>query len=393
MSFDQTVRLGDVADINPGLSQTPSSDTPVSLVPMSAVDALTGTTESQERLFGQVSKGLTPFRDGDLLIAKITPCFENGKIAQAQLQHELGFGSTEFHVIRAHPDVAEPRYLLRFLRQERVRRAGEARMTGSGGQRRVPQKFISELALPLPSLAEQRRIAGTLDLVDALRAKRRFAFAQLDTLTQSIFFEMFGDPIRNPMRFPVRAMSDLVDRERPITYGILKPGPDQEEGVRYVRVVDMKDGGIDSSSVRMTSREISASYARSLLREGDLLMSIRGHVGRAAIVPASLDGANITQDTARLAIREVSPLFVRECLRTAALRHWMERHTKGVAVRGINLGDVKKMPIIAPSAGDQRRFEQRVEAIERRAQANRVSLARFDALFASLQDRAFRGEL
>src|SRR5207253_2857111 len=107
----------------------------------------------------QVSKGYTFFRDGDLLLAKITPCFENGKIAQATLNHELGVGSTEFHVIRPDRMRVSDRFLLRFLRQPRIRLSGERRMTGSAGQRRVPEAFISELELPLPPLEERRRIA------------------------------------------------------------------------------------------------------------------------------------------------------------------------------------------------------------------------------------------
>jgi type I restriction enzyme S subunit len=122
-------------------------------------------------------------------------------------------------------------------------------------------------------------------------------------------------------------------------------------------------------------------------------MSIRGHVGRFAVVPPELDGANITQDTARLAIQGVSSVFVRECLRTEAFQRWMAKHTKGVAVRGINLGDVKQMPIILPSQGDQDRFARLAISVDKLKSAHGASLAKLDALFASLQHRAFRGEL
>ncbi len=212
-------------------------------------------------------------------------------------------------------------------------------------------------------------------------------------LRRAIFLDMFGDPIANPQKLPVRAMIDLVDPERPITYGILMPGPAQARGVKYVRVVDMKDGGIDLNGIRSTTEEISNSYRRSLLRTGDLLMSIRGHVGRLAIVPPELDGANTTQDTARLSVIEASPVFVRECLRTQGFQHWMAKHTKGVAVRGINLVDVKLMPIIVPQRASQETFVRRIVAVESVKAECRASLCEFDALFASLQHRAFRGEL
>ena len=177
-------------------------------------------------------------------------------------------------------------------------------------------------------------------------------------------------------------MIDLIDPARPISYGILMPGLDQEEGVKYVRVVDMKNGGIELSTVRQTTAAISNAFRRSLLRPGDLLMSIRGHVGRFAVVPPELEGPNITQDTARLAVQSASPVFVRECLRTEGFQRWMARHTKGVAVRGI-----------LPERAKQDAFADRAAAVAQIEARHRASLAEMDALFAALQHRAFRGEL
>jgi type I restriction enzyme, S subunit len=250
-------------------------------------------------------------------------------------------------------------------------------------------------ALPFvyPPLQEQRRIAEVLDRAEALRAKRRAALGLLDTLTQSIFLDLFGDPIANAKRFPVKPLIDLIDPTRPLSYGILMPGPDQAEGVKYVRVVDMKQGGIDLAGVRKTTEKISNAFRRSLLKPGDLLMSIRGHVGRFAVVPPELDGANITQDTARLAVVGCSSVFIRECLRSLGFQRWMAKHTKGVAVRGINLGDIKLMPIIVPPTDMQNSFAKKANAVEKLKFAQRASLTELDALFASLQHRAFRGEL
>jgi len=252
---------------------------------------------------------------------------------------------------------------------------------------------LARYRFPLPPVAEQRRIAAILDKAHVLRAKRSVALAQLDTLTQSIFLEMFGDPILNPNGFSVRSLIQLVEPSRPISYGILMPGPHIESGVKYVRVVDMKGGAIDLSAIRRTSDEISRAYRRSLLKQGDLLMSIRGHVGRFAIVPKDLEGANITQDTARLAISGASPVFVRECLRSPGVQRWMAKHTKGVAVRGINLSDVKLMPIIVPTNDQQRYFTNAATAVDLLREVEMAALQKANVLFASLQHRAFRGEL
>lgn len=257
----------------------------------------------------------------------------------------------------------------------------------------VSKAVVSKVEVPVPSLSEQRRIAAILDKADELRAKRREALAQLDHLAQSIFVEMFGDPIENSKAFPVKKLIELVDAARPISYGILMPGPDVAAGVLYVRVVDMKNGGIELSGIRRTAHDISSAYKRSLLKRGDLLMSIRGHVGRMAIVPAALEGANITQDSARLAIVGAQALYVRECLRSTGFQRWMAKHTKGVAVRGINLGDVKLMPIPVPPKAVQEEFVERVGAIERVQQQSSVAISQADALFAALRHRAFSGSL
>ncbi len=313
-----------------------------------------------------------------------------GKTAIVRQRDDAAIASS-LVIIRPSSDCSVE-YLYHFLTSPAAKSELHKFDNGSS-QPNLSANSVKNYVLPLPPLAEQRRIAEVLDRTEALRAKRRAALAQLDTLTQSIFLDLFGDPVQNPRGFPVKPMIDLVDPERPISYGILMPGPDQEKGVKYVRVVDMKDGGIDLSGIRKTTEKISNEFRRSLLKPADLLMSIRGHVGRFAVVPPELDRANITQDTARLAIRGASSIFVRECLRTLGFQRWMAKHTKGVAVRGINLGDVKRMPMILPPREDQEDFSRHAIAIEKLRNTHRASLTELDALFAVLQQRAFRGEL
>ena len=370
-------KLTDIAELNPALGKRLPAEELISFVPMASLSAESASVETtQDRPYAEVAKGFTPFIDGDVLVAKITPCFENGKIAQARLPRPHGFGSTEFHVVRARSGVAESRYLHHYLRLEEVRANGQRRMTGSAGQRRVPASFLADLALPLPPLEEQRRIAAILDQAETLRTQRRTALALLDSLTQSLFLEMFGGATENSNIYPISSLVDLVDARRPISYGILMPGPDVNDGVKYVRVVDMKDGGIRLSSIRRTTYEISNSFKRSTLSFGDLLISIRGHVGRVAVIPPELDGANITQDSARLAITGANPIYVRECLRTPVLQRWMAKHTKGIAVRGINLGDLKMMPIPLPPRHLQDEFGEQAVAIDQLGKVcvNRASM-------------------
>jgi type I restriction enzyme S subunit len=294
----------------------------------------------------------------------------------------FGIGADGLKVLRPSSEL-DPKFAFRVLRSIHLPDGGYDRHF----------KYLKRARVPVPPLEKQRRIAAILDKADELRAKRRAALEQLDTLTQAIFLDMFRDRLGGTAQDDWISLNELIDPERPICYGILKPGPDLDRGVPYVRVVDMRDGGIDHSSVRRTSDQIDHQYRRSRLRSGDLLMSIRGHVGRLALVPEELDGANITQDSARVAIAQGEPLFVMEYLRTPLAQRWMQRNTKGVAVRGINIGDVRRIPVPDVALADQQRFVCIAKSAIKTCAATRAAAQRDEELFHSLQSRAFCGEL
>src|ERR1043165_8566447 len=129
-------RLAEIAVINPKFSNSEglTSDSLVAFVPMAAVSEQEGVIVKVEaRRLHQVTNGFTYFRNGDVLMAKITPCFENGKIAHARIRYRAGFASTEFHVLRVNRRLLDSRYLFHFLRQKRILLEGEQKMTGSAG--------------------------------------------------------------------------------------------------------------------------------------------------------------------------------------------------------------------------------------------------------------------
>jgi len=149
----------------------------VSFVPMESVHEYGGLTLDQTRPLAEVATGYTYFRDGDVLTAKITPCFENGKGSIAKdLVNGIGFGTTELHVLRPCPDL-DRRFLFYVTISHAFRNLGAAEMYGAGGQKRVPEDFIRDFRQPIPSVDEQRAIAAFLDRetarIDALIEKKR----------------------------------------------------------------------------------------------------------------------------------------------------------------------------------------------------------------------------
>ncbi len=390
-----TVKLADVADLNPRLAEKLAADAEVAFVPMAALSAETADVTAEEtRAYADVAKGYTSFASGDVLLAKITPCFENGKIAQAILSKRIGFGSTEFHVIRPRTDKLDARYTHHYLRLDRIRVAGERRMTGSGGQRRVPEAYLAELEIPLPPLAEQRRIAEVLDRAEALRAKRRAALAQLDSLTQSLFLDLFGDPATNPRGFSMKPLASLVRDGDTINYGVVQPGDDLDEGVPLVRVGDLIQGTVRHSELKRIAPSIEAAYKRSRLRGDEILVSCVGSIGVVALADDSVKGFNIARAVARIPLAETTDrVFMAAYLGTDFVQRYFTSELRTVSQPTLNIKQISETIVVLPPIAQQREFARRVTAVEKLKAAQRASLAELDALFATLQHRAFRGEL
>lgn len=162
----KSVNLSDVAEINPRFPKAYPDNTEVSFIPMRLVHEEVGNFDTPEiRKYGEVKKGFTPFINGDVLFAKITPCMENGKITVvSNLMNGLGFGSTEFYVLRPKNNIIS-KYLFYFLVNPIFRNRAQRHMTGAVGQQRVPRDYLSKVSIPLPPLVEQEKIVNKLDAI------------------------------------------------------------------------------------------------------------------------------------------------------------------------------------------------------------------------------------
>ncbi|MEH2235000.1 restriction endonuclease subunit S [Nostoc sp.] len=157
--------VGEISKINPRLPELNySDDLEVSFLPMKSVEAKTGRLDLSEiKQYCQVKKGYTPFIDGDIILAKITPCFENGKVAIVQnLKNGIGFGSTEFHVFRLELGIYNKYLLFYFCNQNFIKDA-QSNMAGTAGQLRVPADYIRNTVIPFPPLPEQYRIVAKVE--------------------------------------------------------------------------------------------------------------------------------------------------------------------------------------------------------------------------------------
>ena len=393
--------IAEICEINPRLGIKPTEDEPVAFVGMSDLNEIDAVaTNAVVRPYRDVAKGYTPFEDGDILVAKITPCFQNGKIGQARTSTRLAFGSTEFHVLRPREGAVDRRYLLHSLRRDDVLRHGEMRMTGAGGQRRVPARFFDELTIPLPPINKQRRIAAVLDAADELRTKRREALAKLDTLAQAIYIDMFGDSVENARGWPRATLGEILERvesgKSPTCldrraqageWGVLKAGAVSYGFFRAEENKALPDG--------------VAPDPRHEVRAGDVLFSRKNThdlVATTAYVDSTPPRLLMSDLIFRLVIDSSSGVdgrFLQAQLSTPRTKRDLQALAAGSSgsMPNISKAKVRQVHVVVPPTENQRDFASRAQSVEAAIGRGQRSAETLDALFSSLQQRAFRGEL
>lgn len=336
---------------------------------------------------------------GDVLIAASSGSIDIvGKAAQAGEGFRGGFGA--FCKVLRPGKLVDARYFGHFFRTEPYRRTISSLAAGANINN-LRNEHLDDLAIRLPSMAEQRRIAEVLGRVDALRAQRRRAIALLDYLAQSIFIEMFGDLTFEHSRWENGTLSDLVVEFR---YGTSqKSGSD---GFPTLRIPNVMGGVLDVSDLKLVPVS-GTELGRLRLLDGDVLfVRTNGnpdYVGRCAIFTRDSVAAagRPTGDfiyasyliRARLRTDLVEPVFVRQfMLGRAGRRALRDRCKTSAGQYNINIQGLGGVRMAMPPVALQREFRSKITTIEHLKDQHIVHLAELDELFAALQYRAFRGE-
>ena len=251
--------------------------------------------------------------------------------------------------------------------------------------------------LLLPPLEEQRRIAEILDRAQSLISKRREAIAQLDTLTQAIFIEMFGDPATNPKGWIVDRLEKLIINS--LQNGLYKHSSDYGVGTPILRIDAFYDGKVTKLSTLKRVRVSQDEQALYKLNEGDIVINrvnSMEYLGKSALIPPMTEPIVFESNMMRFSVNLeiIVPCYLVEFLQSKFIKGQILSSSKNaVNQSSINQQDVKGFLINIPPLPLQKEFASRVEAVEKLKASHRASLSELDALFASLQHRAFRGEL
>lgn len=256
---------------------------------------------------------------------------------------------------------------------------------------------IKNLSVPLPPLAEQKRIADILDRAEALRASRRAALALLDTLPQAIFIEMFGDPVTNPKGWPIAQFGSLI-KSGPQN-GFYKPATEYGSGTPIIRIDGFYDGVVTGLAKLKRVNTDEAERALYSLATGDILVNrviSPEYLGKCALIPELSEVTIFESNMMRLRVDTIrlDPRFTVEMLQSKRIAAQILQSAKhAVNQSSINQQDVRGFHFPLPPLPLQQEFAHRVAAVEALRSTHRASLAALDELFASLQHRAFRGEL
>ncbi|HEX9340495.1 MAG TPA: restriction endonuclease subunit S [Thermoplasmata archaeon] len=443
--------LGEICEINPRrLDGDLPGATPVSFVPMSSVDARNGELgDLQLRSLAEVRKGFTPFKEGDVLFAKITPCMENGKSAIARgLVNGIGFGTTEFHVLRPLGGIPSE-FVFRYVRQKSFRGEAAGHMTGTAGQLRVPKDYLASAAIPLPPLAEQRQIVAKIEALCAGSRVARQALDRVPQLTKRFWQAVIAKAFRGELTAreegdePALVQLHRIWEERQANeQSQMKHNPEKQEladtgglrelprdwawatlgdiilstqtgfasgkkdvagGIAHLRMNNIgSDCNLNLSVVRTVPKELALE--KYLLKSGDVLLCHTNSpklVGKTALFALN-DGRRyaFSNHLTRIRINPnvTIPGWVWHNLATLWRQGYFETRCKQwVNQATIERGILLSTPIPLAPFAEQQRIVSRIESLFSQNSAieaaAREAWLRFDRLDQAVLAKAFRGDL
>jgi type I restriction enzyme, S subunit len=321
----------------------------------------------------------------DVLLSKIVPHIRRAWVVGADRGRRL-IGSGEWILFRS--ERVWPEYLRHVLVGDPFHQQFMQTVSGVGGSLlRARPAFVAGISIPLPPLEEQRRIAAILDQAETLRTQRRQALAHLDTLTQSLFLDMFGDPRSNPKGWreaPVGALTDCIvpGRDKPKSFS---------GGIPWVTTANLIHMGATlplADALGLSKAEIDEVRAK-VIPAGSVIISCVGDLGVVSIAGVPMV---INQQLHSFQCgAELNNLFLMHSL--SFQKAFMLAKASSTTLPYMNKSVCNSIPVLVPPLPLQQTFATRIQAIEALKATHRTVLAQLDALFASLQQRAFAGEL
>ena len=400
-----TQSLADCCQIKPPKKEARerlSSKDMASFVPMNDLGIRSKELKATEdRPLEAVSGSYTYFSDGDVLLAKITPCFENGKLGIARgLTNGVGFGSSEFIVLRAN-DSLEAEYLFYFLSQDTFRDSGAKVMSGAVGHKRVPKEFIENQPIPIPPLPEQKRIVAILDEafagIDAAIANTQKNLANARELFESYLNAVFSRRGEGWEELSIADISNVVSG-----YSFDSSDFRQDGQTNVIKIANVGVRNFVSESTKSLPKHFSRKFSRFSIPEGSVVIALTRSVIadglKVAIVPNEFDGALLNQRVAALKFSDLNMRnYVFSFLCTRFASNYVKKMTNTLMQPNLSITDLRKLPVPIAPASNMIIIVKNIEALRseiRVVESNyQRKLTALTELKQSLLQKAFSGEL
>ena len=333
-----------------------------------------------------VTSAMKLFEPNDYLLVRRS-LYASDFRERAPRAHFGGVCSGDILTIRENPERIADGFLIGVLNNPSLWKFIVANASGSI-TRRIKWKDLANYEFLLPTKEHQLEIAELLWAIDKLIENQINLAMKNETLLQSFILDSTNMVIDE---YGTKILEDLVQDERPITYGILKPGKGVIKGIPVIKVRDYPNGEVIQEKLLKTTKEIEEPYKRSRLKKDDILFSIRGTVGRIAEVPSELEGANITQDTARISLKPgINHVYLRSILESDFFQNQVRVRITGLAVQGINLGELRKLKVPLPSENEQNSIAEKILRIEAAISSVQSEIDALQQLKKSLINQVFQ---
>ena len=394
----KAMRLRFAVTLNPSKNEITLSDSElVSFIPMDAVGEYGGIRLDEDKELAQIGSGYTYFCDNDVVVAKITPCFENGKGAIAKgLTNGCAFGTTELHVLRVDLNLLDPDFLFYVTVSDWFRDLGESEMYGAGGQKRVPEDFIKDLITGIPPQDEQQAIVDFLNhktaQIDALIAKKQSLLDKLAEQRTALISQAVTkglDPAvpmkdsgvdwlgKIPKYWHVSKLGYVAKSLQTGPFGSqLHADEYVEDGTPLINPSDISKGKITGNPTITVEDAVVARLSRHKLELGDIVIARRGEMGRAGLVGKGNVGwlCGTGSLRARLKKEVINPEFLLYQFSMRGVSEYLSLQSVGSTMDNLNTSILGRLWVVVPPLQEQNDIISEIQKVSSRIEKMRSSV-------------------
>ncbi|MCQ4709181.1 restriction endonuclease subunit S [[Clostridium] innocuum] len=388
----RTIRAADFIDFNPRLSLKKGD-----IATKVAMDKLKPFTKKIPETEKAEFNGGAKFCNGDTVMARITPCLENGKTAYVDMldDGEIGFGSTEFIVMRAKTGISDPQFVYYTAINPVFRNVAIKSMVGSSGRQRVQQSVLEELELSVPDLEEQRRIGAFLARIDEKIALNDRINDNLEQQLRTIFKAEFTDnpELEKMTQIPLSELCHVVTKgTTPTTLG----KPFVESGINFIKAESiLADHSLDKSKFAFVDEETNALLKRSVIHAGDVVFTIAGTLGRFALIDNNVLPANTNQAVAiiRADAEKILPEYIYTCFIGEWHTDYYAKRIQQAVQANLSLTTIKSLPIPVLDKAKMDEYLRLILPLIKAIKGNEAQNEKLAALRDTLLPKLMSGEI